>query len=102
MALAVTHHMFLGQNNSFNHIAYLLSQYSTDVLVTEFMPDGLGVGAPRPNPLPGEYTLENFKASFKPYFDAIEHIQYPSGKSKRIFVYCSGRTSFSKMIPTPS
>lgn len=102
MALAITHHMSLGQKKSFNHIAYLLSLYSRDVLVTEFMPDGLGVGAPHPNPLPRDYTLENFKTSFTPYFNTIKHIQYPSVKSKRIFVVCEGRTSFSELVPTPS
>ena len=102
MALALTHHMFLGQKMSFNNIAFQLAKYSTDVLVTEFMPDGLGIGVPSPNPLPEEYTLETFKASFKPYFNKIEDIQYPSGKSRRIFVYCEGRTSLNKMIVTPS
>jgi hypothetical protein len=94
--------MFLTQKYSFNNIAYILSSYSTGSLLTEFMPDGLGIGAPVPNPLPGEYTIENMKESFRPYFRHIEEISYPSGKSRRIFILCKERTSFNELIVTPS
>ncbi len=97
LALAVTHHMCFTQRLSFNYIAWTLSSYSTNILVTEFMPDGLGIGRPSPDPIPREYTLENFIKSLTPYFDKIEHIKYPSGPSKRIFVICEGRTKYEKL-----
>ena len=97
LALAVTHHMYFSQRLSFNYITWVLSSYSTNILVTEFMPDGLGIGRPSPDPLPREYTLKNFIISLTPFFDKIEYVKYPSGPSKRIFVICEGRTQDVKL-----
>ena len=91
MALAITHHLSLSQHLPFAEIAKILSSYTTEHLLTEFMPNGLGNTKPVPNPLPEYYNLENFMASFEPHFENIEaiHVPIPEGSSHRILVHCS-------------
>jgi len=98
LALAITHHLFFTNKLTFDYIAWLLTAYSTDTLITEFMPDGLGIGRPHPDPLPAEYELEKFKNAFRPFFKEVDQITYPSGSSKRIFVVCAGRTQRDRMV----
>jgi SAM-dependent methyltransferase len=95
LALALEHHMALAQNFPFSHIAKIFASYTTATLLTEFMPNGMGGTAPKPDPLPSWYTLENFMQALKPYFSAIEPIHLPvvPGVSQRIPVLCTGRRS---------
>ncbi|MDI6704397.1 MAG: class I SAM-dependent methyltransferase [bacterium] len=98
--LAITHHLRLTQNCSFNLIAQLFSAYCTNVLVTEFMPNGLGInGEISPNPLPLDYTLENFEKAFQRFFNNVYHIEYPqTSSSKRIFVVCEERNEQNNIL----
>ncbi|MBN2143599.1 MAG: hypothetical protein JW774_03150 [Candidatus Aureabacteria bacterium] len=62
LALALTHHLSLSQRFPFSFVTQVLSSYTSNVLITEFMPNGLGTGktGPVPDPLPEHYTLQNF------------------------------------------
>jgi len=90
MALALTHHLYLGQHFPFDFIAKHFSTYTTNALITEFMPRGLSTGKqPTPN-LPAQYTLDNFVAALKNYFNSVEVFEYkvPYGTSPRTLVVC--------------
>ncbi len=93
LALALSHHLSLGQRFPFAHIAEVLSSYSTEGLLTEFMPNGLGGVRRLPDPLPAWYTLESFRKAFEPHFRKIETIEFPNPppNSPRILVYCTGK-----------
>ncbi|MGI0496383.1 class I SAM-dependent methyltransferase [Limnospira platensis] len=97
LALALTHHLYLSQNISFDQIAEKLSKISTKFVITEFMPDGqggiLGHPQPHPNPLPEEYCLSNFTVALEKYFNNVEIIDYlrktdPKYFSRRILIFC--------------
>lgn len=97
LALALTHHLYLSQNISFEQIAEKLSKMSTKFVITEFMPDGqggiLGHPQPHPNPLPEEYCLSNFTVALEKYFNHVEIIDYtrktdPKYFSRRILIFC--------------
>ncbi len=97
LALALTHHLVLSQQLNFSAIAKQLALVAERSVITEFMPDGLGGTpqhpAPFPNPLPTEYTLENFVGELSKYFRVVEVISYDRLKNKpwysnRILIYC--------------
>jgi hypothetical protein len=97
LALALTHHLYLSQNMSFDQIAQQLSKISTKFVITEFMPNGLGGTShhpePYPNPLPEEYCLSNFTVALEKYFNHVEIINYSrdtnlSYFSRRILIFC--------------
>jgi 2-polyprenyl-3-methyl-5-hydroxy-6-metoxy-1,4-benzoquinol methylase len=97
LALALTHHLYLSQNISFDQIAEKLSKISTKFVITEFMLDGqggiLGHPQPHPNPLPEEYCLSNFIEALEKYFNHVEIIDYPRKTdpkyfSRRILIFC--------------
>jgi hypothetical protein len=97
LALALTHHLALSQKLTFSAIAEKLAQITTFAVVTEFMPNGLGGTpqhpAPSPNPLPDEYSLENFVCELKKYFSTVEIIPYSRRTdtpyySNRVLIYC--------------
>lgn len=97
VALALTHHLYLSQNISFDQMAQQLSKISTKFVITEFMPDGLGGTPdhpqPHPNPLPEEYCLSNFTVALEKYFNHVETIDYPRKTdpkyfSRRILIFC--------------
>ena len=97
LALALTHHLYLSQNMSFDQIAQQLSKITTKFVITEFMPDGLGGSShhpePYPNPLPEEYCLSNFTVALEKYFNHVEIINYSrdtnlSYFSRRILIFC--------------
>lgn len=93
MALALAHHLSISQKYPFTHIAKILSSYTTGALLTEYMPNGLGGHAPRPNPLPAGYTFSGFLKSFEPYFRSIAPVffPFPNGNSHRILILCTGK-----------
>jgi SAM-dependent methyltransferase len=72
LALALTHHLALGQKCTFSKIASLLAPYCSDSLLVEFMPCGLGGNVPKPDPLPTWYNLENFMEALRTHFGSIE------------------------------
>lgn len=97
LALALTHHLYLSQNMSFDQIAQQLSKITTKFVITEFMPDGLGGSShhpePSPNPLPEDYCLSNFTVALEKYFNHVEIINYSrdinlSYFSRRILIFC--------------
>ena len=93
LALALTHHLFFAQRCQFPVIAKLLASFTTDELLTEFMPNGLGGTTPKPIPLPATYTLERFIASLEGHFRKVEVIRWsvPHGTSPRLFVHARGK-----------
>ena len=93
LALALTHHLAISQKFPFSVIGERLASYSTEALVTEFMPNGLGGTRPVPNPLPPSYTLSNFCTALSAFFTKVEPIHYPvpEGHSQRVLVFCQGR-----------
>lgn len=96
MALALTHHLFLTQKFKFDYIAKALASYSNDVLITEFMPNGLGgSNGPTPFPLPQEYTLERFMLHLREHFENVEaYTNYiPADNSPRTLIVCTDRVT---------
>lgn len=97
LLLALTHHLSLTQKLSFDEIASQLARISSQHVITEFMPDGLGGTRvnpqPVPNPLPPGYTLEAFTAALGRKFEKVRVIDYerradPSHMSRRILIHC--------------
>ncbi len=79
IALAVTHHLALGQNYPFTYIVERLAAFTNAALLVEFMPNGLGGAAgPTPNPLPEWYSEEKFLAALRERFSSVEVIGYES------------------------
>lgn len=90
LALALTHHLRLGQGYPFDFIAGRLAGFAEKFLITEFMPNGLGQMKKYPDPLPDDYTLDAFVAALKIYFRKVAVVDYelePSN-SPRILVLC--------------
>lgn len=90
LALALTHHLRLGQGYPFDHIAVQFADLTEHCLITEFMPNGLGVGKVAPDPLPDDYTRENFLFSLRKFFrtaDVVEYDRDPS-VSTRDLILC--------------
>lgn len=90
LALALTHHLYFTHHYDFVTMAAKLAQCTTDVLLTEFMPDGLGVGKPHIYPLPAGYTLEIFTRELGKYFKSIEVVEY-HGFAHRKLIIARGR-----------
>jgi ribosomal protein L11 methylase PrmA len=95
MALALTHHLWIGQQYPISFIAKQFSSLTEKRLITEFMPNGLGgIAGPDPNPLPADYTLENFLDAFRNEFHSVKVIDYkqPESCSPRRLVVCDKHT----------
>lgn len=97
LGLALTHHLSLSQHHRFENIAERFAAYTTDVLLTEFMPYGLGSTKPHPDPLPAGYNLQEFIAAHRPHFGKLEVIYCPStlAGSFRILMLCTERRTSS-------
>ena len=95
LALALTHHLFLRQGLTWDVISAKLASMSKKAVITEFMPDGLGGTRThpdvKPNPLPRNYTLDEFIATLKKHFRSVTIIEY--GRivkfSRRIMILCT-------------
>ena len=89
LALALTHHLRLGQNRYFEVIAKKLASYTRRTLITEFMPWGLSVKG-EPANLPQDYTLDKFVAWFKTFFASVEVIAHNVAEAghPRVLVVC--------------
>ncbi len=90
LALELTHHLRLGQGYPFHHIAKQFSDLAEHNLITEYMPNGLGVGEVKPDPLPEDYTLESLLLSLRAYFRSVDVIEYAgnSSVSPRDLILC--------------
>lgn len=90
LALALTHHLSLSQDYSFDFIAKKLRSLTSKYVITEFMPFGLG----RDNfesTLPAWYNQDHFKDALLKNFKKVEVIDYDPGlgESKRILYVAS-------------
>lgn len=90
LALALTHHLILGQGCSLSHVANVLANYSTDALLVEFMPNGLGGTKPQPDPLPAFYTLDGFLTALQTRFASVEVVADNKVPSWRVLILCRG------------
>lgn len=97
LLLALTHHLSITQKLTFEQIARQLARVSSQHVITEFMPDGLGGTRvnpqPVPNPLPPGYTLEHFTSALQAEFEHVRVIDYdrkadPTHMSRRILIHC--------------
>lgn len=96
LALAITDHLAISQGLGLDQISQSLAKNSSRVVITEFMPDGLGGAAKASDSpdshLPSGYTLENFLSALQNCFTLVEVIDYPrpNASSRRILIYCEG------------
>jgi hypothetical protein len=92
MALALTHHLALGQKYRWEYPVKCLASYTSDALLTEFMPNGLA-GCEKPkDPLPEWYTLEAFMAALEVQFREVKILDYPVSPKAipRTMILCRG------------
>ena len=66
MALAISHHLILGQKVPADLMFRILAEYTKEYLFIEFMPNGIDK-----SPNPDWYTAEWFRANFEEYFNTI-------------------------------
>ena len=94
LALALTHHLALGQRYTFAAIAAALARFTTDALLVEFMPHGLGGTRPLPDPLPECYRLDEFLRALDPHFAKVSVVDYPAdpARNRRILIHARGRS----------
>ena len=88
LALALTHHLSLGQGQTFESIGRLLVGYCTDTLLVEFMPNGLGGTVPKPDPLPAGYTLDRFLDALRAFFRSVEVLADHKEPQWRVLIRC--------------
>jgi predicted O-methyltransferase YrrM len=86
LALALTHHLFFTHRYSFEALARILSESTTKFLVTEYMPNGLGVGKPHPDPIPPAYALPRFLEELSKRFTKVECIDYVGYQHRKLIV----------------
>jgi hypothetical protein len=67
LALAVTHHIVLGQHIQIELFFEIVTKYTTKYVFIEYMPLGLHDGKTAP-PLPSWYTMDWFKTAFEKFF----------------------------------
>lgn len=67
LALAITHHLVLGQNVSIHLIFEIIAKYSKKYVFIEYMPLGLHDGKSAP-PLPPWYNKKWFSTAFEQFF----------------------------------
>ena len=97
LALALTHHLSLGQSWPFDVIADVISSQTRQLALVEFMPWGLVSGeANEPqSTLPSWYSLENFRSSLEKFFAHVEEIDYGQlgQRAPRILLLCEQSSS---------
>jgi hypothetical protein len=91
LALALSHHLYITQNFPFSVIASVFASYTNNILVTDFMPNGLGKDRPSPKILPPGYNLESFLQCLSKFFASVEVLDpgISPGGSPRILILCS-------------
>ena len=89
IAMALVHHLTLGQSFSFDTVAKKMAELSSSFCITEFMPNGLG-GNTKPQDLPNWYTLERFLSALRKYFLFVTVIPYEGAPgSPRVLIFCA-------------
>jgi hypothetical protein len=86
LALALTHHLFHTHAYSFEAIARILAASTTKHLITEYMPNGLGVGKPHPDPLPPAYAEKVFLDELSRYFPSVRCVEYADYTHRRLIL----------------
>ena len=66
LALAISHHLILGQKVPIDFMFRILIEYTKEFLFIEFMPNGIDK-----SPNPDWYKIEWFRENFEKYFDII-------------------------------
>jgi hypothetical protein len=87
-------HLALRGHYPFWYIVHLLAEYSTDSLITEFLPVGICTkGRTVPDPVPEWYTLENSVGELKNQFSTVEIIPYAaeSDQTAGTLLLCQGK-----------
>jgi len=89
LALALTHHLALGQRYTFAAIAESLARFTTQTLLVEFMPNGLGGTRPLPDPLPDWYRLDSFLRELETHFENVAVVDYPydPARNRRVLIH---------------
>ncbi len=100
LALAVTHHLLLGQFSpaaqepeKLENVCRTIAKKTRKVALVEFMPLGMGSAVnqfvPSPNPLPIWYSEDNFRRSLAQFFASVEKIEYPGVVGRtRVLFFC--------------
>jgi hypothetical protein len=86
LALAITHHLILGQSINIVNIVNTFFDYTTKFLLVEFMPLGLwSAGQSKETNLPDWYNLQWFQSNIERKFKIIEIINL---EENRILLIC--------------
>ncbi len=91
LALALTHHLALGQGFSWEMISTALTRYSSEALLVEYMPNGLSPKGPPKKPLPDSYAREHFLTALKKHFTEVEVVAEFRHASPRDLILCRGK-----------
>lgn len=82
MALAVTHHLFLGQGYDINYVFTKIKEYSTRYVMIEFMPLGLYSSVTRSGaPPPDWYTISWFRDNFEKHFNVLKVLELEENRT---------------------
>jgi hypothetical protein len=92
LGMALTHHLALTEQFKFDYISKRFAELSTQFLITEFMPNGLGVMRKQEG-LPVWYSFENFISELKKYWSEVETVKYdfPKDWSPRTMILCKNK-----------
>jgi len=93
LALALTHHLTLSQGFSFPSVLDTLARHTTDKLLVEFMPHGLGGTAPKPHPLPAWYRREHFEQELSARFHRVSIVTENQLPQWRVLYLAEGKVS---------
>lgn len=79
IALAVTHHILLGQKFGLEAMFRILTKFCTDYLIVEFMPLGLWDGKAS-EPLPDWYSEKAFVSAMEMSFEIVERAELEANR----------------------
>lgn len=96
LALALTHHLILGQGYSMEFVAQKLRDLTYSVCFVEFMPLGLGVPN-RPTRVPEWYSLDNFRLALEKHFDSLVEHHYSTSNSHHHRILLEARVQSSPL-----
>lgn len=86
LALALTHHLYFTHMCSFEVIAKMLAESTTKTLITEYMPNGLGIDKPHINPLPEGYALPVFLDHLSKRFRKVRLTDYENYAHRKLII----------------
>lgn len=82
MALAVTHHLFLGQGYDIDYVFAQIKAYSSRYVLIEFMPLGLYNSIARSGaPVPEWYTFDWFRRHFEGHFKVLDVLELEENRT---------------------